>query len=180
MRKTHQTSAFSGKWTHTVVADWEHNGHTGVWEYIERNDQQQGVVIIPVNMNKRTVLLIRQKRIPLDGYVIEFPAGLVDPGESPETCIMRELFEETGAKGTLRHLTRPLSTSPGLTSECIVCAVVEYSERKENAPDISEEIECLEIEIDTLAEFLESASKTAVIDTKVWFFAQLFTTLFEL
>lgn len=180
MKKTHQKTVYSGKWTKAIVADWEHNGHRGVWEYVERNDAQQGVVIIPIDAKKKTVLLIRQRRIPIDGYVIEFPAGLVDKGESAEECIMRELYEETGAHGKLLHLTEPLATSPGLTSECVLCAIVAVTTREKNAPDISEEIECLEIEFDSLADFLDNASKSAVIDSKVWFFTQMFTHLFDL
>jgi 8-oxo-dGTP pyrophosphatase MutT (NUDIX family) len=31
--------------------------------------------------------------------VIEIPAGLMDPGETPEACALRELREETGYVG---------------------------------------------------------------------------------
>jgi ADP-ribose pyrophosphatase len=30
---------------------------------------------------------------------VEVPAGLVDAGESPEECAIRELYEETGYHG---------------------------------------------------------------------------------
>lgn len=33
--------------------------------------------------------------------MIEVPAGLMDPDESPETCALRELKEETGYVGEL-------------------------------------------------------------------------------
>lgn len=35
-------------------------------------------------------------RPPLDAYTVEFPAGLIDKGESAETAAARELKEETG------------------------------------------------------------------------------------
>ena len=52
------------------------------------------------------LLLQKQYRAPIDKICIEVPAGLVDAGESPETCAVRELKEETGyvgeaIKGTL-------------------------------------------------------------------------------
>lgn len=42
------------------------------------------------------VVMIRQYRYPLGGYVYELPAGLVDPGEDYQTAAVRELKEETG------------------------------------------------------------------------------------
>ena len=43
-------------------------------------------------------LLVKQYRPVVEGYTIELPSGLVDPGEAPETCAVRELIEETGHK----------------------------------------------------------------------------------
>jgi ADP-ribose pyrophosphatase len=44
-------------------------------------------------------LLQKQYRPPVDQVVIEVPAGLIDPGETPEECAVRELKEETGYVG---------------------------------------------------------------------------------
>lgn len=45
------------------------------------------------------ILLEKQFRPPIDKVCIEFPAGLVDPGETPEESAVRELLEETGYVG---------------------------------------------------------------------------------
>lgn len=42
------------------------------------------------------ILLIRQFRPAIGESALEFPAGHIDDGESPEAAIARELFEETG------------------------------------------------------------------------------------
>lgn len=80
-----------------------------------------GVVIFGVyGPEKDKVVLIRQYRYPVDGYVYEFPAGLVEPGEDAREAGIREMFEETGLTFQVREggsFTRPFFTSVGLTDE---------------------------------------------------------------
>lgn len=60
------------------------------------------------------VLLQKQFRPPLDKICIEFPAGLVDKGETPEQAAVRELAEETGYAGEVmedRRGARPIMSS---------------------------------------------------------------------
>lgn len=42
------------------------------------------------------ILFVRQYRPALERYMLELPAGTLDPGESPEPAAARELLEETG------------------------------------------------------------------------------------
>jgi ADP-ribose pyrophosphatase len=46
-----------------------------------------------------SILLQKQWRPPVGKVVIEVPAGLIDEGETPEECALRELKEETGYTG---------------------------------------------------------------------------------
>jgi ADP-ribose pyrophosphatase len=57
------------------------------------------VVILPL-FEDGTVLLERQFRYPLNHVFIEFPAGKIDPDESPISTAKRELLEETGYTAT--------------------------------------------------------------------------------
>ena len=82
-----------------------------------------GVIIYSIYGEKKDkVVLIRQFRYPLGGYVYELPAGLVDPGENYHTAAIRELKEETGLK--LEPIVvddiyqKPYYTSVGMTDEC--------------------------------------------------------------
>lgn len=67
------------------------------------------------------MVLIRQYRYPIDGYIYELPAGLVDEGEDYHQAAIRELREETGL--TLAPLTvdemyqKPYFTTIGMTDE---------------------------------------------------------------
>ena len=46
--------------------------------------------------DKGEILLVRQYRPVVEGYTLELPSGHVEPGESPEQTMLRELVEETG------------------------------------------------------------------------------------
>ena len=93
---------------------------------VTHNQKADGVVLYGVyGENKDKLVLIRQFRYPIGGYVYEFPAGLVDPGESPEEAAVREMYEETGLHFTLREggsCSRPYFTTCGMTDECCVTA----------------------------------------------------------
>lgn len=97
----------------------------GNWEYVERNNSKGAVIIIPALLvdGVKHILLIREFRIPLNGYNISLPAGLVgdkEEGEDYHEAACRELLEETGYEpGRLRFLTKG-SPSSGLSNETLV------------------------------------------------------------
>ena len=53
--------------------------------------------IVPLRDNK-TVVMTLQYRHAVEDYILEIPAGTMEPGESPVACARRELEEETGLK----------------------------------------------------------------------------------
>ena len=55
-----------------------------------------GAVMIVPRLPEGKLLFERQYRYPLDRVFIEFPAGKIDPDETPEATARRELLEETG------------------------------------------------------------------------------------
>ena len=80
-----------------------------------------GVILYGVyGEEKDKVVLIRQYRFPLGGYVYEFPAGLVEPGEDMLSAAIREMYEETGLNFTPKEAgsySRPFFTTVGMTDE---------------------------------------------------------------
>jgi ADP-ribose pyrophosphatase len=49
--------------------------------------------------------MVRQFRYPVNTLTLEIPAGKLDRGEAPLSCVKRELEEETGMKaGRIRKL----------------------------------------------------------------------------
>lgn len=94
----------------TTYSDPE--GVTRTWEHGERLTRPKGCDIDGVGVaailqdpakpdDEPRIVLQKQWRPPANATVIEVPAGLMDPGESPETCAIRELKEETGYIGEL-------------------------------------------------------------------------------
>lgn len=68
------------------------------------------------------VLLIRQYRQPVEGYLFELPAGLRDvPGEEPLVTAQRELLEEAGYEADEWHILLDFYNSPGGSTEAFRC-----------------------------------------------------------
>jgi ADP-ribose pyrophosphatase len=75
--------------------------------------------IVPVD-DGGDVLLVRQYRHATGGeWLLEVPAGKLDPGESPERCAERECEEETGFRPAQLHSLGWIWTTPGFTDERI-------------------------------------------------------------
>ena len=72
------------------------------------------------------MVLVRQYRCSIDGWIYEYPAGLVDEGEDYKTAGKRELKEETGLDfipiDVDEMYTKPRYTSIGMTDEA--CGIV--------------------------------------------------------
>ena len=101
--------------------------HTEDLELVRKQQKPDGVIIYSLYGEKKDkVVLVRQYRYPIDGYLYEFPAGLVEPGEDYHDAAVREMKEETGLD--LRPIpvdnfyAKPYYTTIGMTDEC--CATV--------------------------------------------------------
>lgn len=83
----------------------------------------EGIVIYPVwEADPEKIVLIRQYRYPLDAWLYELPAGLIDPGETAAQAAVREMKEETGLsfrvyEGGEEAFRRPFFLGAGFTDE---------------------------------------------------------------
>ena len=135
---------------------------------VTRRNDPDGVIIYSIcGENHDKVVLIRQYRYSIGDYIYEFPAGLVEPGESYQEGAVRELYEETGL--TLRPVPvqegyqKPYFTTVGLTDES--CATVfGYAEGtvSTEAEEASEEIEVVLADRDEVRRILRE-EKVAIM-----------------
>ncbi|XP_040001147.1 ADP-sugar pyrophosphatase isoform X1 [Xiphias gladius] len=109
----------AGKWVKMEKTTYvDQAGNTRTWETVKRttrqtNTEADGVGIIALlkrTLHKDCVVMVKQFRPPLGCCTLEFPAGLIDDGESAEAAALRELKEETGYKGEVVGVTPGIIT----------------------------------------------------------------------
>lgn len=165
---------WTGKFLRTVLIKYSahcnssNTVETRDWESVERVNCDGIVGIVPMT-DSGEVILIRQFRPPVNGYVVELPAGLCDIGESLEDAAKRELIEEIGyAAGSMRFLVKgPMSS--GSSSEMLtVFVATDLTYVGIGKRDETENIEVLKIPAENLASvLLQMQPGGSIIDLKI-------------
>lgn len=102
--------------------------HTDTIEFLDGNRVHRDVIAHPGAVgvaamnNAGDILLIRQYRHPVRGYLFELPAGLRDTdGEEPLVTAQRELAEEAGIRAGRWDVLVDFFNSPGGSTEAFRC-----------------------------------------------------------
>ncbi|MCD4864728.1 NUDIX domain-containing protein [Pseudomonas sp. PLB05] len=177
------TPRFRIQQVETLSADWgllkkttfDYLRRDGSWQRQTREtyDRGNGATILLYDRDRRTVLLIRQFRLPTlgngldDGLLVETPAGLLDAA-APEARIKAEVEEETGYRlDNVQHLFDAFM-SPGSVTELLHFFAGEYRADQRIADggglhEEGEDIELLELPFD---EALAMARDGRLLDGK--------------
>jgi nudix-type nucleoside diphosphatase (YffH/AdpP family) len=71
--------------------------------------------------DSKTLIMVEQYRYPVHRFnpetLIEIPAGMIDPGETPHASMQREILEETGYQARQVKFVQTFFISPGISSE---------------------------------------------------------------
>ena len=148
------------------------------WEFVQRVNAARIVVIMALTTNGN-LLLVEQYRPPVEGRVIELPAGLVgDSGhEDVLEAAKRELLEETGytAQNWECLIDGPLV--PGMSTEWIYLFLAKNLEKSGTGGGVdNENIVVHEVAQSRFLSWVEEIqSRGCMIDPKIytlWFYAQ--------
>ena len=127
--------------------------HNGAATILPLLDTPEGIKIV----------MVRNERVTIDGFLLELPAGGIDKGEDPAEAAERELIEETGYRAKSLDLLCRFLTTPGLTDELMHVYV---------ARDLThvgqklEPYESLSVELFEPSRVIDMVDQNVIIDAK--------------
>lgn len=161
-----KTEILSNNWYTLKKITFDYLRKNGTWTQQNREayDRGNGATILLYNKKNRTVILIRQFRLPTyingnaDGMLIEACAGLLDQ-DNAEHAIRRETEEETGF--TINDVKKVFEAymSPGSVTEILYFFIAEYSKEMKTSSGggvDTEDIEVLELPFEKAFQMMES------------------------
>ncbi|KAK4444343.1 NUDIX hydrolase domain-like protein [Podospora aff. communis PSN243] len=136
-----------------------------------------GNILLHPSRPPSTVIVI-QYRPPLDAYTVEWPAGLIDEGETPEEAAVREFKEEVGYDCKVVSVSPVVAADPGMSSANMQLVMVEarLEEGDELPEQRLEDGEYIQRVVVPLSEFYErlveySKKDRMVVAAKLFHFA---------
>ena len=144
------------------------NGHQGEYGAIKHPG---AALAVPITTDNK-VIILRQYRFAVARYLLEFPAGTLEIGETPLNSIKREIQEETGYKANTWDDLGVLVPAPGYADEEIFLFLARDLTKLDLVPegDLDEDIEVLLKDPDELDNLIASGTET--LDAKTitaWF-----------
>uniref|UniRef100_A0A3Q2C9U0 ADP-sugar pyrophosphatase n=1 Tax=Cyprinodon variegatus TaxID=28743 RepID=A0A3Q2C9U0_CYPVA len=173
-----------GKWVKLEQTTYvDPAGNTRTWETVKRttrrtNTEADGVGIIALlkrTLHKDCVVMVKQFRPPLGCNTLEFPAGLIDEGETAEAAALRELKEETGYKGEVVGVTPVTCLDPGLSNCTTQIVLVNINGDDVQNIHPTQQLEFVEVILLPLDEFQSKVDdllqkEKIIVDSKVYIF----------
>lgn len=173
--KIKKTEVLAHNWAKLSKFTFDYIKADGTVEEQKREvyDRGNGAAILLYNTFKKTVVLIKQFRLPTylnkneSGFLIEVCAGILEE-EHPEETVIRETEEETGYQ--IQNVKKVFQAymSPGALTEVIHFYVAEYDDTMKKGlggglDSEHENIEVLEMPFDTAYQMIASGE---IVDAK--------------
>jgi len=163
-----QKQLLSDNWYTLNKYSFDYKTPDGTWQRQEREayDRGNGATVLLYNPDQSSIILTRQFRMPTyvngnsDGMLIESCAGLLEQDDA-QTCIKKELEEETGYKVDNVKKIFEAYMSPGSVTEIIHFFVAQYTKEMKVSDGggleaEQEYIEVLELDFDQAVAMIAS------------------------
>lgn len=150
---------YEGKILNLRVDTIDQDGRKAKREIVEH----KGACAIAAVTDEGDILFVRQYRIAVDDFILEIPAGLIDPGENPEETAVRELEEETGYIAGNIEKVQSCYTSPGFTDESIHIFLAWNLKEGEMNLDEGENLTVEKYPIDSIDTLIENADDSKTV-----------------
>lgn len=146
----------------------DREGKKAVWEMVKRKTQGDIIGIVAVTKDKE-IILEKIFRVPLNDYVLELPAGLMDiKGESEEAMVRRELLEETGyAVESVEELMRGPFSAGLRDGEMAIYLGMNAYFVQEPMREGAEDIEVVKVSLNRLFDYLMAQKGKLKVDLKM-------------
>ena len=134
----------------------------------EKDPYPDAVIIHAIHEPTGKLVLIRQFRVPVNEYIYELPAGLLEKDESIMECVSRELKEETGLTlNQIRKISPLIYGTAGMSDESF--KIVTCSCKGEISHDYLEEDEDIEALLLDQRQIENILSENPTIDMKAYY-----------
>ncbi|UTV30107.1 NUDIX hydrolase [Photobacterium atrarenae] len=120
------------------------------------------VVILPLTED-RELVMVHQYRPAIGRWILEFPAGTLEPNEDIQSCAKRELAEEVQLEAGQWHDMGELLPVPGFCDEVQHLYLAKALTSCPGDPDDDEVIEVVKL---TRAEFEQKVANNTIQDAK--------------
>ena len=124
-----------------------------------------GSVVVPL-FDNGDVILVRQYRYPHKKFILELPAGKLEPNEDPLDAAKRELQEETGYTADNYEKLTAMFTTPGFCNEVLHIYLATGLKKSELGQNLDEGEQSLTVEYIPLSTVVEMIVRGEIGDSK--------------
>lgn len=146
------------------------DGHVTRQEVVEHRDSMTVIAIDP----EGRIVLVRQYRHATGQELLETPAGSVDPGETAEESVNRELSEESGLCARRVRKVGTFYLAPGWTDEFMHVYLAEDLYELAAQGDEDERIEVVLLPIAEWEERIRSGEVQDCKSIAAWYLAKAY------